>query len=128
MGNLNRQEMLVSNNRLCFALDLKNDSALIETYRRYHAVGGPPAAVTRALRASGIETLEIYLCGNRLFMVMEVAEGFSPQAKAQADANDPDVQHWEELMWQFQQPLPWAEPGQKWVPAQKIYDLGEQPG
>lgn len=117
----------MSNQRLCFALDLKDDSALIETYRRYHAVGGPPAAVTRALRASGIEVLEIYLCGNRLFMVMEVGEGFSPQAKAEADGGNPDVQRWEELMWQFQQPLPWAEPGQKWVPAQKIYDLSEQP-
>jgi L-rhamnose mutarotase len=30
-------------------------------------------------------------------------------------------------MWKFQRPLPWSEPGEKWVPAQKIYDLAEQP-
>jgi len=113
--------------RMCFALDLADDPALIEQYRRYHAPGGPPAAVTRALRASGIEALEIYLCGNRLFMVLEGAAGFSLQAMARADANNPDVREWEELMWKFQRPLPWSEPGQKWVPAQKIYDLAEQP-
>jgi len=113
--------------RMCFALDLKDDPAAIEEYRRYHAPGGPPAAVTRALRASGIEALEIYLSGNRLFMVLEGSADFSLQGKARADASNPEVQRWEELMWQFQRPLPWADPGQKWVPAQKIYDLAEQP-
>ena len=112
--------------RMCFALDLKDDPAAIEEYRRYHAPGGPPAAVTRSLRASGIEVLEIYLSGNRLFMVLDGGADFSLQAKARADANNPEVQRWEQLMWQFQRPLPWADPGQKWVPAQKIYDLAEQ--
>ena len=117
----------MSNTRFCFALDLKDDPALIEQYRRYHAPGGPPAAVTRALRASGIEVLEIYLCGNRWFMVMEGGAEFSLEAKVRADANDADVQRWEELMWHFQQRLPWSDPDQKWVPAEKIYDLAEQP-
>jgi L-rhamnose mutarotase len=113
--------------RMCFALDLKDDAELIHEYRRYHAPGGPPAAVTQALRASGIERLEIYLCGNRLFMVLEAGEDFSLQAKAQADAVNPEVRRWEELMWHFQQRLPWARPGEKWVPAEKIYALAEQP-
>ena len=112
--------------RLCFALDLIDDRALIEEYKRFHAPGGPPAAVTRAIRDSGIESLQIYLCGNRLFMILEGSGAFSLQSKAQADADDVDVQRWEALMWQFQQPLPWSAPGQKWVPADKIYDLAEQ--
>jgi hypothetical protein len=29
-------------------------------------------------------------------------------------------------MWCFQQPLPWAAPGQKWVPAEMIFDLARQ--
>ncbi len=113
--------------RMCFALDLKDDPMLIEQYRRFHEPGGPPAAVTRALRASGIESLEIYLCGNRLFMVLDAGPDFSLQAKAQADASNDEVQQWEELMWRFQKALPWAAPGQKWVPAERIYDLAQQP-
>jgi L-rhamnose mutarotase len=109
--------------RLCFALDLKDDPKIIEAYKTWHAPGGPPAAVTRSIRAAGIESLEIYLCGNRLFMVMEVGAGFSLSAKSASDSADVDVQAWEQLMWNFQQPLPWSAPGQKWVPAELIYDL-----
>jgi len=113
--------------RLCFALDLKDDPELIERYRQWHAPGGPPPAINAAIRQSGIQSLEIYLTGNRLFMVAEVGPGFSAAAKAQADAANPAVQGWERLMWEFQQPLPWAAPGEKWVPMERIYDLGLQP-
>lgn len=113
--------------RLCFALDLKDDPTLIAQYRKWHEPGGPPAAVTRSLRDSGIESLEIYLCGNRLFMVLEADETFSLENKARADAANEDVRAWEQLMWHFQQPLPWAREGEKWVRAQRIYDLDSQP-
>lgn len=122
-----KERMTVTRLRICFALDLKDDATAIAEYKRWHAPGGPPAAVTRSIRDSGIESLQIYLCGNRLFMILEAAPGFSLEAKARYDASDPDVQRWEELMWRFQQPLPWCEPGQKWVRADKIYDLSEQP-
>jgi L-rhamnose mutarotase len=116
----------MSTQRRCFALDLKDDPALIARYRQWHAPGGPPAAVNRSIRAAGIESLEIWLTGNRLFMIMETGPGFSLEAKAAADAADPDVQAWEALMWEFQQALPWAAPGEKWVAAERIYALSEQ--
>jgi L-rhamnose mutarotase len=33
------------------------------------------------------------------------------------------VQKWEALMWTFQRALPWAAPGQKWVPMEVIFSL-----
>ena len=52
--------------RRCFALDLKDDAAAIESYKHWHRPGGPPAEVTRSLRDAGIVALDIYLIGNRL--------------------------------------------------------------
>jgi L-rhamnose mutarotase len=113
--------------RLCHAVDLRDEPQAIAAYRAWHAPGGPPAAVNASIRAAGIEALEIYLTGDRLFMIMEVGEGFSATAKAVADAADPEVQAWEALMWTFQKALPWAAPGEKWVACERIYALSEQP-
>jgi L-rhamnose mutarotase len=54
---------------------------------------------------------------------MEVNEGFSPEKKAKADEQDPKVQAWEQLMWGFQQALPEAKPGEKWLPMERIFKL-----
>ena len=108
-------------------LDLKHDPDLIARYRQWHAPGAVPAAVVRAIRAAGIEAMEIHLSGDRLVMIMEVGPGFEPQAKADADAADPDVVAWEALMDGCQKALPWAEPGQKWTSARRIFDLAAQP-
>lgn len=113
--------------RLCFALDLKDDPALIARYRKWHQPGGPPRAVKQSLLAAGIRKAQIYLCGNRLFMILQVAPEFSLEEKARLDAGNPDVQAWEQQMWSYQQPLPWARPGEKWVLAEKIYELADQP-
>lgn len=54
---------------------------------------------------------------------METDARFDPEAKAISDALNPKVQESEQLMWRFQQALPWAAAGQKWVPMEKIFDL-----
>jgi L-rhamnose mutarotase len=107
--------------RYCWTLDLKDDPRLIAEYRDYHRQVWPE--VVESLRQAGIEDLEIYLLGRRLFMIMEVRDDFSLEAKAQADRENPRVQQWEALMWKFQQPLPQAQPGQKWMLLERIYKL-----
>jgi L-rhamnose mutarotase len=111
--------------RFCLALDLKDDPALIAEYCRLHEQIWPEIAAS--IRVAGIVSMEIWRTGNRLFMVMETDCRFDGAAKALADAANPKVQEWEQLMWRFQQPLPWADPGQKWVPMTKIFDLARQP-
>jgi L-rhamnose mutarotase len=56
-------------------------------------------------------------------MIMEVKDGFSFEKKAASDAADPKVQEWENFMWSFQQALPWAKPGEKWMLMEKIFEL-----
>ena len=42
------------------------------------------------------------------------------------DAGNPKVDEWERLMWKYQQGLPFAKPGEKWVLMDKIFSLTEQ--
>jgi L-rhamnose mutarotase len=107
--------------RFCLTLDLKDDPKLIADYKRHHDEIWPE--VTRSIKDSGIEEMEIYLLGTRMFMIMEVNEAFSFEAKAEADELNPTVQNWEKLMWNFQQPLPQAKPGEKWLPMERIFKL-----
>ena len=109
------------NKRYCLTLDLKNDPALIAEYKKYHEKIWPE--ITRSIRDSGIVDLEIYLLGTRMFMIMEVNDKFSFEAKGKADASNPKVQEWEQLMWKFQQPLPQAKQGEKWMLMEKIFTL-----
>lgn len=109
--------------RLYYALDLKDDPALIAEYTRWHQSENAWPEITQSIRAAGIVDMEIYLTGNRLFMMMEVNDYFNSQAKSAADISNPVVQKWEALMNQFQQPLPWAKSGEKWVPMDRIYKL-----
>ena len=107
--------------RFCLTLDLKDDRALIAEYKRYHESIWPE--ITQSIRDSGIEDMEIYLLGTRMFMIMEVNERFSFETKAKADRQNPKVQEWEELMWKFQQALPEAKPGEKWLRMERIFKL-----
>ena len=107
--------------RHCFALDLKDDEKLISEYKTYHNEVWPE--ITASIVDSGIEALEIYCIGNRLFMIMEVNDSFSFEKKSNMDANNPKVQKWETLMWQYQQALPIAKTGEKWLLMDKIYQF-----
>jgi L-rhamnose mutarotase len=117
-GNSRRRTM---SRRYCLTLDLKDDPALIAEYKKYHEHVWPEIA--QSIRDSGIEDMEIYLLGTRMFMIMEVNESFSFKKKARADSANPKVQQWEQLMWKFQQALPQAKPGEKWLPMQRIFRL-----
>ena len=107
--------------RYCLALDLKNDRALTLEYERYHQRIWPE--ITKSIQDAGIENMEIYRLGTRLFMIMEVNETFSFEKQAEADRANAKVQEWEQLMWKFQQPLPEAKPGEKWMLMKKIFEL-----
>ncbi|MFY0625756.1 MAG: L-rhamnose mutarotase [Reichenbachiella sp.] len=112
----------MSHQRFCLALDLKDDPALIKKYKEYHATGNAWPEITESIIGAGIEDMQIYCTGNRLFMIMEVNGSFDPAKKAELDRNNPKVQEWEQLMDQFQMPLPWSN-GEKWVSMDKIFQL-----
>ncbi len=107
--------------RYCLTLDLKNDPALIEAYKEHHMAVWPE--IITSIKDSGIINMEIYLHGNRLCMIMEAKDSFSFYGKSVQDGANPKVQEWETLMWKYQQALPTAKPGEKWLLMEKIFGL-----
>lgn len=107
--------------RYCLALDLKDDPSLISQYEAYHRKVWPE--IIESIKDAGITSLDIFRTGNRLFMIMETTPSFSFSEKARLDASNEKVQDWEKLMWTFQQALPWAKPGEKWIVMEQIFEM-----
>lgn len=111
-------------NRYCLFLDLQDDPEKIALYEAYHRQVWPE--ILKSIQDAGIVQMEIYRAGNRLCMIMEVNDTFSFERKQAMDDRNPVVQSWEKLMDGFQQRLPFAREGEKWVLGNKIFDLQSQ--
>jgi L-rhamnose mutarotase len=107
--------------RYCLALDLVDNPQLIAEYEKYHEKIWPE--IHDSIVDGGITDMQIYRFGNRLFMIMETGADFSFDKKGAMDAANPKVQEWEQLMWKYQQAIPGAKPGEKWVLMNKIFSL-----
>ena len=114
--------------RYVYALDLADAPAAIAEYEAWHRADRIPPAVVASLQRSGVANLELLRTGNRLVLIIDAPDDFSPDAKAASDAQDPDVQAWEALMWKYQRALPWAKTGDKWVPMESIFSLAQLAG
>ena len=106
-------------NRYCLALDLKDDEELIRQYEEHHKAVWPE--ILKSISDAGITMMEIYRVGTRLFMIMETVDDFSFEEKAKADNANERVKAWEALMSKYQQNLPLAKPGEKWLLMKKIF-------
>jgi L-rhamnose mutarotase len=93
---------------------------LIAEYEAHHKTISPE--ILKSIHDSGIERMQLFRAGNRMFMIMDVSDTFSFEAKEKMDKENALVQSWETLMWKYQQALPFAKPGEKWVLMDKFFD------
>lgn len=101
-----------------YTLDLKDDPELIAQYDDWHTRVWPE--VLEHLQRSGITRCSIHRAGNRLFMTVESLTGATTDGSGAALPER--VQQWEDLMDIYQQRLPLAKPGEKWVLLETIFD------
>lgn len=113
--------------RICLALDLVDDEAMIAEYESWHRVGNTPPAVIQSIRDAGICNMEIFRAGERLFMVMDVDDSYDAAAKARADAGNPAVIDWVKRMARFQRPVPAAGPEGTWIEMTRLFRLTDHP-
>ncbi len=109
--------------RNCLTLDLKSDEKIIQAYDEWHAKVWPH--VIHNIVASGIKEMQIYRVNTRLFMIVDAIDSFSFDKKNSAELSNKKVQEWNALMLEFQEPLSYAKPGEKWVLMNKIFDLNQ---
>ena len=107
--------------KYCLMLDLQDDPELIAEYEEYHKAIWPE--IEESIKSSGIEEMQIYRLSTRMCMIITAKDSFSFEKKSAADAANPRVQEWEALMCKYQKKLPIAKPGEKWMLAEKIFEL-----
>jgi L-rhamnose mutarotase len=109
--------------RFCFALELIDDEVMIEEYKAHHRNFWPE--LRQNAFNSGIRSIELYLAGNRLFMVQDTEDDFDPKNENQHQDTwlTQRSNEWEALMSKYQKKIPSAKPGQKWVLMEQIFEL-----
>jgi L-rhamnose mutarotase len=111
--------------RFCKTLTLNDDPELIEEYKKVHAKGAAWPEITQGMRDVGILDMELYITGNRLFMIMDTIPGFD-HAEAMAElSKKPRQSEWEAYVSKFQRASARASAEEKWQLIERIYKLGE---
>jgi L-rhamnose mutarotase len=109
-------------NRFCATLDLKDNPELISQYRHYHSPAAHWPEIARGIKSVGILDMQIYLIGNRMFMIAETVPGFHWDEQMQKLSTLEKQKEWETLMKKFQQALPGTDEV-KWELMENVFDL-----
>ncbi len=109
--------------RYCKTMELQNDPGLIEEYKKVHASGAVWPEITQGMREVGITDMEIYINGNRLFMIMETVADFDHDSAMEKLGRKPRQAEWEKYVSQFQNTSSDAAASDKWQLMERIYKL-----
>ena len=112
-------------------LFLQDDPEKVALYKAHHRAVWP--GVIAGLHSIGVEHMEIYLVGRRMFMHFSAPDDFEPARDFAALAEDPEYARWDELMRTFQERAPEAIDGEWWHPLEQVFDMdapqdGPEPG
>ncbi|MCK5068820.1 MAG: L-rhamnose mutarotase [Bacteroidales bacterium] len=109
--------------RYCKTLALEDDPQLIEEYRKVHEPGNTWPEITQGMIDVGILDMEIYLLGNRLFMIMDTIAEFDHDRDMAELATKPRQSEWEAFVSRFQKTSSEATADEKWQVMERIYKL-----
>lgn len=109
--------------RYCQTLELKDDPELIAKYRECHSEEKSWVEIREGIRSVGILEMEIYLLGNRLFMIVETSLDFNWEVAMEQLAVLPRQAEWEEYVSAFQLCKSEDSSAQKWKLMDRIFYL-----
>ncbi len=109
--------------RYCKTLALEDDPQLIEDYKKVHAPEAVWPEITQGMIDVGILDMEIYLLGNRLFMIMDTVPEFDHEKAMEELSVKPRQSEWEAFVSRFQKTSAEATADEKWQLMEQIYKL-----
>jgi L-rhamnose mutarotase len=107
--------------RAVLTTDLKDDGAIVESYRAHHQQVWPE--VVTSLRRAGIRRMDIYILGRRLVMILETDGRDFQQCMALHVASSPRVAEWESLMHSMQEAPPGGQHEKWWTVMEPVFSL-----
>lgn len=102
-------------------LNLQDDPEKIAAYRRAHQAAWPE--VTARLRECGVQQMQIFFRGTRLFMYILTDDDFDPARDFERINEDATSARWNALMAELQARAPEANPDEWWAPMELVFDL-----
>ncbi len=109
--------------RYCQTLDLKNDSQLISEYINKHSEEQFSEEIMEGMRKVGILDMDIYISGNKLFMIVETRLDFDWEIAFTQLASLPGQQEWEDTVSVFQQAKEGTSSSEKWQLMDRIFRI-----
>ena len=109
--------------RYCQTMDLKADEALIAKYKEAHDRYHSWPEIREGIKQVGILEMEIYILGNRLFMIVETPLDFEWDAAMRQLATLPRQAEWEDYVAMFQNCKEGSTSDEKWQMMERMFYL-----
>ena len=109
--------------RYCRTMNLKDNPELIAEYRKRHSEEHSWKEIREGIKQVGILEMEIYILGNRLFMIVETPLDFDWDSAMARLATLPRQQEWEDYMSIFQDCEQGATATEKWQMMERMFYL-----
>ncbi len=109
--------------RYCQTLDLKNDPNLIARYVEAHSRYKSWPEIRAGIREVGILEMEIYILGNRLFMIVDTPLDFNWESAMARLATLPRQAEWENYVAIFQACKEGSTSDEKWQMMERMFYL-----
>lgn len=109
--------------RYCQTLDVNDDAEIIALYRDCHSREKVWREILDGIREVGILEMEMYILGNRVFMIVETPLDFDWDTAMERLASLPRQAEWEAFVSRLQGCDPNATSSQKWHLMERMFYL-----
>jgi hypothetical protein len=109
--------------RYCQFLEIKDNPELIAKYKECHSKEGHWKEIPEGIRSVGILEMEMYIYGNKVFMIVDTEADFEWDKAMAKLATLPRQAEWEAFVAELQGCDPNATSDQKWQLMERMFYL-----